>query len=176
MKRLMISALAAASLLAGGCVLMQNSYVDNSEYDLELTRPSASAPKIRVGVFKNLSCSDRRFLIRMADGQLSASEYLRWRLAPELLLQRCMYGAFAVEPDSETSAPLLSAVIYRFEFDERDRSAHMSADFTLHGERWRTVRADFSEPVEDWNSGAAQAAAMNKCVKRAIAEINGALK
>ena len=176
MKQLMVLAVAAAALLVSGCVLMQNSYVDNSEFDLELARPGAAAPKIRLGVFKNLSCSDRRFLVRMADGQLSVSEYMRWRLAPELLLQRSMYGAFAVEPEGEMSAPLLSAVIYRFEFDERDRSAHIGVDFTLHRDRWRTVRADFAEPVEDWESGAARAAAMNKCVRRAIAELNGALK
>ena len=127
-------------------------------------------------MFKNLSCSDRRFLIRREDGQLSPLEYMRWRLAPELLLQRCMYGAFTVEPEGEMSAPLLSAVIYRFEFDERDRTARLGIDFTLHGDRWRTVRADFSEPVEQWGSGASRAAAMNKCVDRALAELKGALK
>ena len=177
MRKLVLAVLAAGTLLGSGCVFMQNSYVENAEFDLELPKPAAPARRIRLGVFKNLSCSDRRFLTRGAEGELSPSEYLRWRMAPELLLQRCMYGAFTVESEGEAAAPLLNAVIYRFEFDARSRTAHLGVDFTLRRSGGgRVVRADVSEPVAKWDSGAARAAAMNRCAARAVAELAGALK
>ena len=79
--------------------------------------------------------------------------------------------------EAEAAAPLLNAVIYRFEFDARSRTAHLGVDFTLRRSGGgRIVRADVSEPVAKWDSGAARAAAMNRCAARAVAELAGALK
>ena len=173
--RLVLWLLTAA--MFGGCALTRNAYVENTEFDLELPPRLSPASVLRVGAFKNLSGSDRRFMIRGKDGEICASEYLRWRMAPELMLQRCVYGAFTVQAGNDSAEPMLNAVIYCFEFDERDRSAHLGVDFSLtRSGDGRTVRAVVAEPVGDWESGAARAAAMGRCVRRAFSELNGALK
>ena len=116
MKKLLTVGLAALALLGSGCIFSRNDYVENAEFDLEL--PKRKSGELRIGVFKNLSGSDRRFLMRRGDGQVVPLEYLRWRLSPELLLQRCIYGAFEVKADNAEKVSRLNAVIYRFEFDE----------------------------------------------------------
>ena len=144
MKKLFMCGLAALSLLGAGCVFSRNDYVENAEFDLELPKQALNAPAVRIGVFKNLSGSDRRFMVRRGDGQVVTLEYQRWRMSPELLLQRCIYGAFEVKSDNAETASRLNAVIYRFEFDERDDKAHLAVDFTLahHPDAVRLVRAE----------------------------------
>ena len=175
MKKILIAA--AALVFAGGCVFTPNAYVDNVEFDLELPR-SASPSPIRLGVFKNLSGSDRRFLMRRGDGQVLPLEYQRWRLSPELMLMRCMYGAFAVQGQESSDVPVVGAVVYRFEFDEREDSAIFSADFILthFKDSARTVRIDVSAPVKKSDDpAAARAVAMSECAKQAMDKLAGVL-
>lgn len=179
-KVFLLAAMAAAVLAGGGCIFTRNSYVESAEYDLEL--PKRGAGKVRIGVFSNISGSDRRFLMRKSDGQVLPLEYQRWRLSPELLLQRCIYGAFEIAPDNAEGVPRLNAVIYRFEFDERDGKAHLAVDFSLPEFRRAAsggssaavplaVRADVAVPVGKSGDGAARAAAMGQCAKIAVEKL-----
>ena len=187
MKKLLTAGLAALALLGSGCILTQNDYVENSEFDLEL--PKHYGEKFRIGVFKNLSGSDRRLLVRRGDGQVEPLEYQRWRLSPELLLQRCIHSAFDIVPDNAESVPRLNAVIYRFEFDERDKKAHLAADFQIPDYRAPasaapayeydqkhpyplTIRCDVAVPVKNsGDPGAARAAAMSECARLAVEQL-----
>ena len=178
MKKILMSAAFASVLLAaGGCIFTSNPYVENAEFDLELPKleGKASPTPIRLGVFKNLSGSDRRFLVRRGDGQVVPLEYQRWRLSPELMLMRCLYGAFHIRGQEAIDLPQVSAIVYRFEFDERDGKAHFAADFmlthpSLHSAP--TVRVDVAVPVQGSDDpAAARAAAMSKCAKLAIDEL-----
>ena len=63
---LMIAMLVSVLWWGGGCVFTPNAYVENAEFDLELPKRIQSPP-IRIGVFKNLSGSDRRFLLRRGE-------------------------------------------------------------------------------------------------------------
>ena len=182
MKKLFLAAVSAAlAALAGGCLFGQNDYVENAEFDLALPKRIATAGSVRMGVFKNLSGSDRRFLIRRDDGQVVPLEYQRWRLAPELLLQRCVYGAFEVAPDNDESRPRLNAVIYCFEFDEREKQACLAVDLILTNSydaaaarpaTARTVRAEIAVPVKDSGDlAAARAAAMSECARIAVEKL-----
>ena len=178
MKKLFACGLAALSLLGAGCVFSRNDYVENAEFDLELPKQELNAPAVRVGVFKNLSGSDRRIMVRRGDGQVVPLEYQRWRMSPELLLQRCIYGAFEVKADNAEKTSRLNAVIYRFEFDERDNKAHLSVDFTLvrHPEGSRQVRVDVAVPVRVSDDlGAARAAAMSECARIAVEKLSAAM-
>ena len=187
MKKLLTVGLAALALLGAGCVFSRNDYVENAEFDLEL--PKRQCGVLRLGVFKNLSGSDRRFLMRRGDGQVVPLEYLRWRLSPELLLQRCIYGAFEVKSDNAEKTSRLNAVIYRFEFDERDNKAHLAVDFQIPDFRAPvsaepasdytspvTVRVDVAVPVKaDDDLGAARAAAMSECARLAVEKLSDAM-
>ena len=187
-KQLLAAGLAALALLGSGCIFSQNDYVENAEFDLEL--PKRMPATVRIGVFKNLSGSDRRVLVRRSDGQVVPLEYQRWRLSPELLLQRCIYGAFDVAPDNAEGVPRLNAVVYRFEFDDRDKKAHLSVDFQIpdfrspvsaapaegDSSRALTVRCDHAVPVEaGGDPGAARAAAMSGCARLAVEKLNAAM-
>jgi len=191
MKKLLTVGLAALALLGSGCIFSRNDYVENSEFDLEL--PKRMPGKVRIGIFKNLSGSDRRFLMRRGDGQVVPLEYLRWRLSPELMLQRCIYGAFEVAAVSDDDTLRLNAVIYRFEFDERDGKAHLAVDFMIPDFRAPassapaheynrahpyplTVNCDFAVPVKkDGDLAAARAAAMSECARLAIEKLAAAM-
>lgn len=185
-KVLMLAVVFSVSLWTGGCVFTSNDYVENAEFDLELPKPVKST-EIRLGVFKNLSGSDRRFLMRRGDGQVVPLEYQRWRMSPELMLMRCMYGCFTICSVEADGAPQLGAVLYRFEFDERDDKAHLAVDFlvsdlrapvshpevTAHPE---TVRCDVAVPVKASNDlAAARAAAMSECARLAIEKLSSAM-
>lgn len=185
MKKIGLAAISAVvAVLVGGCLFSQNTYIDSAEYDLALPKRVFDEP-VRIGVFKNLSGSDLRFLLRSGDGQVVPLEYCRWRLSPELLLQRCVYGAFNIAPDNDDARPRLNAVIYRFEFDERENKACLAVDFMLpnngYGTRRPTlplaVRADVAVPVrDDGDLGAARAAAMSECVRLAVEKLAAELR
>ena len=174
---LMIAMLVSVLWWGGGCVFTPNAYVENAEFDLELPKRIQSPP-IRIGVFKNLSGSDRRFLLRRGDGQVVSLEYQRWRLSPELMLMRCMYGAFQVAAQESEEKVQVNAVIYRFEFDERGNAACLAADFVFPGDPAGrpAVRVDVSVPVGGSEDiGAARAAAMSGCARLAVEKLAGAL-
>ncbi|MBP5531587.1 MAG: hypothetical protein J6Y54_06135 [Lentisphaeria bacterium] len=185
MKKMLMCGLAALSLLGAGCVFSRNDYVEIVEFDLELPKRAENAPAVRIGVFKNLSGADRRFLLRQGDGQVVSLEYQRWRLAPELLLMRCIFGALDIGPDRDVKLPRLSAVIYRFEFDKRDEKAHLSVDFFMPDFRDPasagkasqphpvTIRCDAAVPVKkSGDMAAARAAAMSECARLAVEKLS----
>ena len=177
MRKLFAAGAAAIALLGGGCIFGTNDYVANTEFDLALPK-NVPGCSVRMGVFKNLSGSDQRFMMRRGDGQVSSLEYLRWRMSPELLLQRCVYGAFSVV-EGDNGVPLLNATVYCFEFDEREKTAHLAADFDLldFSGVCRTVRVDVAVPVKPAaDPGAARAAAMSECARQAVEKLAGALK
>ena len=186
-KQLLAVGLAALSLLGAGCVFSRNDYVENAEFDLELPKPVGG--KVRIGVFRNLSGSDRRVLVRRGDGQVVPLEYQRWRLSPELLLQRCIYSAFEVAPENAEGVSRLNATVYRFEFDERANKARLAVDFQIPDFRTPTsaeydrerpypltVRVDVAVPVKDSDDlGAARAAAMSECARLAVEKLASAM-
>lgn len=187
MKKLLAAGLAALALLGAGCIFSRNDYVENAEFDLEL--PKRMLGRVRIGVFKNLSGSDRHMLVRRGDGQVVPLEYQRWRLPPELLLLRCIFAAIEVAPDKDNDAAKLNAVIYRFEFDERDGKAHFAVDFPIPNFRDPvsaegaavqphpvTIRCDEAVAVKDSGDiGAARAAAMSECARRALEKLSAAM-
>ena len=88
MKPMRLLMLPMLVLGLGGCVLMGPSYTEPVDFDLgvpaaEAVRPAALP--IRFGVFRNLSGSNRGFLVRESGDRLSSDEYNRWLLSPELL-------------------------------------------------------------------------------------------
>ena len=180
-RKLFVAALAAASLFGSGCVFTRNDYVENVEFDLELPKFAPKRP-VRMGVFRNLSGSDRRFMLRRGDGQVVSLEFQRWRMSPELLLQRCMYGAFDVVEDA-SGVPQLNATIYRFEFDERDKKAHLAVDFWIPGLPGRapgarplTVRVDEAVALTPGDDlAAARAAAMSECARKAVEKLRAGM-
>ena len=177
-SRMFLAALAAGMVFAvTGCIFSQNAYIESSEYDLALPRFEKTAVPVSLGVFQNLSGADSRYLCHRSDGQMIKREYLRWMLSPELLLQRCMYGAFTVDPYGDAEQPRIGCLLYRFEFAEAPGAAKVSAEFFIErdGKR-RVVRVDETEPLKGELTGASGAAAMNACVGRAFAKLNGALK
>lgn len=178
MKKLLAAGLAALALSGAGCIFGGSDYVENTEFDLALPERKAEC-SVRMGVFKNLSGSDRRFMMRRGDGQVVSLEYLRWRMSPELLLQRCMYAAFNIVEEDD-ALPLLNATVYRFEFDEREKKAHLAVDFDLtrRADPRPTVRVDVAVPVKEGSGdfGAARAAAMSECARMAVEKLAGALK
>ena len=173
---LVLAALGVAAVVAG-CVFSQNAYIENSDFDLALPAFDKSAGTMTLGVFQNLSGADSRYLFRQRDGQLVKREYLRWVMAPELLLQRGMYGAFTVDPYGSEKLPRVGCTLFRFEFDESGAAAKFSAEFFIEREGKRqVVRVDESEPLKGELTGASGAAAMSACVLRAMNELKGALK
>lgn len=182
MKKLLAVGLAALALLGSGCIFSRNDYVEHAEFDLEI--PKGVPGQVRIGVFKNLSGSDRHMLVRRGDGQVVPLEYQRWRLSPELLLLRCVLGAFEIAPDKDESVPKLNAVVYRFEFDERDNKAHLAVDFLSPDFRSPTsrqfgqephpvaIRCELAVPVKvSGDLGAARAAAMSECARLAVKKL-----
>ena len=179
-KTLFAATLASLLLGTAGCIFTSNAYVENEEFDLELPEKVAEVKPIRLGVFKNLSGSDRRFALRREDGQVVSLEYQRWRLSPELMLMRCMYGRFRIWDQESSAALLVSAVLYRFEFDEKENKACLAADFTImknQNESIPAVRINVAVPVKDsGDQAAARAKAMSECAAQALDKLAGALK
>ena len=174
--RLIFAAVGIAAAVAG-CVFSQNAYIENSDFDLALPAFDKTVKSVTLGVFQNLSGADSRYLCRRVDGQMVKQEYLRWTMSPELLLQRCMYGAFAVDPYGNENLQRVGCLLYRFEFDEKTAAAKFSAEFFIErGGKRRVIRVDETEPVKGSLSGASGAAAMSVCVDRAFAVLKEALR
>ena len=173
----LILAAAGVAVVVAGCVFSQNTYIENSDFDLTLPAFEKSAGPMTLGVFQNLSGADSRYLCRHRDGRMIKQEYLRWLMAPELLLQRCMYGAFTIDPFGAEALPRIGCTIFRFEFDESTETAKFSAEFFIErkGNR-QVIRVDESEPLKGELTGASGAVAMSACVNRAVNELKGALK
>ena len=125
--------------------------------------------------FRNLSGSDRRFLLRMPDGRVVSDEFSRWLLDPELMLERFLRDRIR----SEGPSPIrVRGVITRFELDLKRHKALLAADFELRSDD-KTVQVscrsekDFrTEPFD-----AAEAAkAMGQCAEETVLQLGGRIR
>ena len=174
--RTVLPLLAAAVL--GGCIFFPESYIEPAEFDLTAPEGAAAAEKLPrpvvFGVFRNLSGSDRRFLVRLGGEKLQSDEYNRWLLIPEQLVMRRLGEALSPQP--EQGEPVrIDAEILRFEFDRSRNEAFFSARFTVRsGES--TLFVDAAERTTLADSGPeAAAAAMSRSVDRAAAKLRAAV-
>ncbi|MBQ9500924.1 MAG: hypothetical protein IJU70_02080 [Lentisphaeria bacterium] len=78
--------------------------------------------------FRNLSGSDRRFLLRQPGDRMVSDEFSRWLLDPELMLER--YLRDEVRGGGSASVRI-RGVITRFEVDVERRAAVLAVDFVL---------------------------------------------
>ena len=120
--------------------------------------------------FRNLSGSDRRFLLRMSDGRVISDEFSRWLMDPELMLERFLRDRIRGEG---ASVIRIRGVINRFELDLKRRKALLAADFELR-EDDRTVlvssriEKDFkAEPFD----AASAAKAMGLCAEETASHL-----
>ena len=171
----LVAALAAAVFAGGGCIFWPNEYVETADYDIVLA--TGGTRRIALGVFRNFSGADRRFLCRNKDGRMIPLEYHRWLMSPELMLQRGMYDKFSIDPRNDAAIPRVSCDLYRFEFDDARATARFAAEFCIeHKGEAKVIRVDLSEPVTGEFPGRAGADAMSACIAKALAELDGALK
>lgn len=118
--------------------------------------------------FRNLSGSDRRFLLRQPDNRMVPDEFSRWLLDPELMLERFLRDE--VRGEGKVSVRI-RGVITRFEVDVKQRAVILAMDFSLRIDERSTgvsCRAQKALPAgEITSSGAAQS--MGECAS-AVAE------
>ncbi len=168
----------AVLMIGGGCVLFSEPYIEPAEYDLAAPGPEVVPEPVAVpvefGVFRNLSGSDRRFLVRIDGDRLQSDEYNRWLLIPEQLIVRHLYEALPGSADCGTPVRI-NAVIYRFEFDRNRQEAVFCARFTLRRAATEVqVDTAVRTPMADASPEAA-VAAMSSCLAKAAAELRTAI-
>ncbi len=174
MKKLLLCSL-ALPILAGCALMSGRTYVEPRDYDLTL----APAPQINhwivIGGFRNLSGTDRRFLFRENNGEMTTDDYNRWLLSPDQLLTRKVYEQFSGEAKKGESVRL-NGTIYQFEFDRNAKKAIFGISYSLRPQSSQEQMYSFSteESAAD-DSSAAYAAAMSKCVERFFAHISSKL-
>ena len=103
-----------------GCFFGKNDLIEPVDYDLVLSeKPLVLPVPVEVETFRNLSGSDRRMALRYSGGRVTADEYCRWLLPPEILLQRSFMAALPRQSGSESGDGVvrLDCVLYRFDFD-----------------------------------------------------------
>ncbi len=172
-------------LASGGCSIFPEPAPPVPEYDFA---PGAKleplAVPVRIGVIRNLSGSDRRFLFRQADNRMEANEFRRWLLSPDLLIERRLRADFSTFGEGAKGDALkprdayvrFDGTLVRFEFDAAGKRAELGMDYTLKlyldGALKRTVTGSrlFSVPVEG-SSAAAEAAAMSRAVDELAAAV-----
>ena len=168
-----------AGAVLGGCILFPESYIEPAEFDLtasdsaEKTREMLPVPLV-FGTFRNLSGSDRRFLVRLKGEKLQSDEYNRWLLIPEQLVMRRLGEALSPQP--EQGEPMrIDAEILRFEFDRSRSEAFFAARFTVRSDGG-AVFVDVAERSNLADSTPeTAAAAMSRCVDQAAAKLRAAV-
>jgi len=122
--------------------------------------------------FRNLSGSDRRFLLRMPDGRVISDEFSRWLLDPELMLERFLRDRIGGEGPSPVR---IRGVITRFEMDLKRNKALLAADFELRdGDRTAQVSCLSEKDIKaDPFDAAAAAKAMGLCAEEAASRLGG---
>jgi len=166
----------AALWLGGGCVFWQNTVRETQEYDPVSGERGADAPvAISYGVFRNVSGSSRRFMIRSKDGQIGHDEYIRWLNSPELLLERacCRWMPAGTTSLRSEDVWLVDGILTRFDFERGEAVA--AVDFDLRNrEMDRVVHAEYRVPVNG-DSPAAMTAAMTAAMKQCVEELRRTL-
>ncbi len=125
--------LSTLALALGGCALMRSDYTEPTDFDLGNPTSEAVttvALPIRFGVFRNISGANRKFLIRESSNRLVADDYNCWILSPELLLRRRIRAELQDPTESSSKGVLLTATLYRFEFDRERHIAVLSVEFS----------------------------------------------
>ena len=168
--------LGAALLLGGGCIFWQNSVLETAEYDPVSGERGAEAAKgVFYGIFRNVSGSDRRFMVRFEGGRIGYAEYTRWLNSPEFLMERafCYWMPVASVPADPAKGQQLNCTLNRFEFEHG--SAVLDADFDLRSPKGnRAIHTEYRIPVNG-NSAAAMTAAMATAMKQCVEEVRRAI-
>ena len=159
-------------LLAAGCALFGTGYTEPNDFDLAAPSATDVAPTtepVRFGVFRNLSGSDRRFLVRLEGDRMQTDEYNRWLLVPELLLERRFRAELPLPETFAADTPeiKLDCAIYRFEFDRVRQQAVLELTLTARTrghDRHRQLR--FEVPI-DGDTPEAAVGAMSAAAARA---------
>ena len=166
----------AALLLVGGCVLWQNTVRETSEYDPVSGERGAEAPAaLHYGIFRNVSGSGRRFMIRFDDGRIGHDEYIRWLNSPEFLMERafCRWMPAGAEPGDPEEGWRLGCNLTRFDFERG--AAVVAADFELRRKNGnRVLHMEYRVPVKG-DSPTAMTAAMTAAMKQCVEEIRNTL-
>ena len=166
----------AALLLAGGCIFWQNTVRETEEYEPVSGERGAEAPlPIAYGIFRNISGSGRRFMVRSNDGRIGHDEYIRWLDSPEFLMERafCRWMPAGALPADPAAVWRLGCGLTRFDFERG--AAVVAADFELRHEGGnRVVHVEYRVPV-DGDSPAAMTAAMTAAMRKCVEELRGVL-
>ena len=167
---------AALLLTGGGCIFWQNSVRETAEFDPVSGDRGKEAPvPVFYGVFRNVSGSGRRFMIRRENGQVGNDEYIRWLDSPELLMERAFFRWMPspAAKSEEASTWRVSCTLTRFDFEHG--AAVAAADFELRNSRTtRVVHAEYRVPVAG-DSPAAMTAAMRKAMEQCVEEVRRSL-
>jgi len=168
--------LGAALLLGGGCIFWQNTVRETEEFDPISGERGAEAPAgLFYGTFRNVSGSDRRFMVRFNGGRIAHAEYTRWLNQPEFLMERafCHWMPLASAPGDPAEGKQLDCTLDRFDFERGN--AVLVADFGLQSKRRnRVIRTEHRVPVNG-ESSAAMAAAMTTALKQCVEEVRRAI-
>ena len=164
MKKLLLFPAGILCLILSGCIF-GGANSQPQIFSLRVSAVKGEKLPCRVGflLFRNLSGSDRRFLYRYENNQVSGHEFSRWLLDPELLLERFLREE--IRGDGNESVRV-RGVITSFEFDVPEQLAVLSVDFTLYGggiERPVSIRTVQKIASANNGTGLAAAAAMEKC-------------
>ena len=131
--------------------------------------------EINFMLFRNLSGSDRRFLLRHSGNRLQSDEFNRWLLDPELILERFLREE--VQGKGKTTVRV-RGVITAFEIDTLRQEAVLAVDFILSsGENTRRLSCRASRKItpENGDFSAGAAAAMNFCALRIAENLRGGI-
>jgi len=170
MKKLLFSLFAAGMLLSLSGCLFGGATRAPRVFDLasKAKRQPPLPYDIHFLTFRNLSGSDRRFLLRQPDNQMVADEFSRWLLDPELMLERFLRDEIRGKGNVSVR---IRGVITRFEVDVKRRTAVLSMDFSLRiDDRTAGVSCGAQKALPAGGITAAGAAqAMDECAS-AVAE------
>lgn len=170
MKKLLFSLFAGGMLLSlPGCIFGGTTRATRV---FDLAEKAKKQPPLPYDIhflfFRNLSGSDRRFLLRQPDNRMVADEFSRWLLDPELMLERFLRDEVRGEGNVSVR---IRGVITRFEVDVKQHAAVLAMDFVLRiDDRYASIscRAQKALPKGD-TTAAAAAQAMGECAS-AVAE------
>ena len=172
MKKILFFVFYCGVLLTGPGCFFGGSAPETQVFDLaETAGKKMDLPcAVHFLFFRNLSGSDRRFLLRMPDGRVASDEFSRWLLDPELMLERFLRDRIR----GEGASPIrIRGVITRFEMDLKRHKALLAADFELRGNDRTVLVSCRSE--KDFGAGpfgaAAAAKAMGACAEETALQL-----
>jgi len=177
MKKMLLFVFFCGILLAGPGCFFGGSAPETQVFDLaETAGKKMDLPcAVHFLFFRNLSGSDRRFLLRMPDGRVVSAEFSRWLLDPELMLERFLRDRIRGEGPSQIR---IRGVINRFEMDLKRHKALLAVDFELRTDDRTVLFPCRSE--KDFGAGpftaAAAAKAMGECAEETALQLGGHIR